>query len=48
MPRPKLRRRIKFDPGITYFKPRGVPVSTLEVVELTAEELEALMNVLKR
>jgi uncharacterized protein len=42
MPRPRLRRRIKFDPRITYFKPRGVPLKILEVVELTAEEAEAL------
>lgn len=29
-------------PDITYFKPRGVPLSGLEVVSLTIEELEAL------
>ena len=42
MPRPRLRRRIKFDPKITYFKPRGVPIKILEVIELTTEETEAL------
>lgn len=42
MPRPRLRRRIKFYPNITYFKPRGVPLVSLEVVELSAEEVEAL------
>ncbi len=42
MPRPRLRRRIRFDPRVTYFKPRGVPMKILEVVELTAEEAEAL------
>jgi len=42
MPRPRLRRRVKFSPSVTYFKPRGVPVRDLEVVELSAEELEAL------
>jgi predicted DNA-binding protein (UPF0251 family) len=41
MPRPRLCRRIMFDPKITYFKPQGVPMSFLEIVELTAEELEA-------
>jgi predicted DNA-binding protein (UPF0251 family) len=42
MPRPRLCRRIRFNPNITYFKPRGVPLNLLEVIELTAEELEAL------
>lgn len=42
MPRPRLRRRIKFDPRVTYFKPRGVSMNILEVVELTTEEVEAL------
>jgi len=41
MPRPRLCRRIKFDPKITYFKPQGVPIGFLEVVELTTEEMEA-------
>ena len=42
MPRPKLYRRIQFNPEITYFKPQGVPMRDLEIIELTAEELEAL------
>ena len=42
MPRPRLCRRIKFNPKITYFKPQGVPMRHLEVVELTIEEMEAL------
>jgi len=42
MPRPRLCRRIQFNPNVTYFKPRGVPMRLLEVIELTAEELEAL------
>lgn len=42
MPRPRLCRRIKFDPKATYFKPQGIPMNTLEVVELSHEELEAL------
>ncbi len=41
MPRPRLRRRIAFTPGVTYFKPQGIPLRDLEVVELTNEELEA-------
>ena len=42
MPRPKLCRRIKFNPRITYFKPQGVPMRHLEEIELTAEEVESL------
>lgn len=41
MPRPRHCRRVTFRPMITYFKPQGVPMSSLEIVELTAEELEA-------
>ncbi len=42
MPRPRLYRRIQFDPSITYFKPQGVSMRYLEIVELTTEEVEAL------
>lgn len=42
MPRPKLNRCVDFDPEVTYFKPRGVPMRTLEVIELSLEEVEAL------
>ena len=42
MPRPRLCRRIKFNPDVVYFKPRGVPMKMLDEVELTTEELEAL------
>ena len=42
MSRPRLCRRIKFNPNVTYFKPQGVPMRFLEVVELTNEEAEAL------
>jgi predicted DNA-binding protein (UPF0251 family) len=42
MPRPRLYRRIRFSPNIIYFKPQGVPMRFLEMVELTAEEAEAM------
>jgi len=42
MPRPRLCRKIKFNPAITYFKPQGVPLRTLEVISLSLEEMEAL------
>jgi predicted DNA-binding protein (UPF0251 family) len=41
MVRPRLCRRIRFNPKITYFKPQGVPMRFLEIVELTTEEKEA-------
>lgn len=42
MPRPKLCRKIRFNPKVTYFKPQGVPMRFLEVVNLTTEEIEAI------
>ena len=42
MPRPRLYRRIGFNPNITYFKPQGAPMRFLEMVELTSEEAEAM------
>jgi len=42
MVRPRLCRRIRFNPNITYFKPQGVPMRHLEIIELTTEEAEAL------
>ena len=41
MPRPRLCRKVSFSPHITYFKPQGAPMRELEIIELTAEELEA-------
>jgi predicted DNA-binding protein (UPF0251 family) len=42
MPRPRLYRKINFNPDVTYFKPQGVPMRSLDVVELTLEEIEAM------
>ena len=42
MPRPRGCRKIRFRPNVTYFKPQGVPMKFLDVVELTIEEAEAL------
>lgn len=42
MPRPRLYRKIRFNPNITYFKPQGVPMRFLDMVELTTEEVEAI------
>lgn len=42
MPRPRRFRRIWFEPGVTHFKPAGVPLSGRQVAILTFEELEAI------
>jgi predicted DNA-binding protein (UPF0251 family) len=42
MSRPIKPRRVFFDPNVTYFKPRAVPLSLLEEVDLGRDELEAL------
>ena len=42
MTRPIKPRRISFNPHVTYFKPRAVPLSLLEEVEIGKDELEAL------
>ncbi|HBR80421.1 MAG: hypothetical protein UX09_C0032G0008 [Candidatus Uhrbacteria bacterium GW2011_GWE2_45_35] len=41
MPRPRLCRKIEFNPEITYFKPQDVPMRELQVIELSPEEIEA-------
>ena len=35
-------RRVSFMPGVTYFKPAGVPLRALKEVRLSVEEVEAL------
>jgi len=42
MVRPIKPRRVLFDPDVAYFKPRAVPLSILEEVSLSIDELEAL------
>lgn len=42
MPRPIKPRWVEFLPGVTYFKPAGVPLSVLDEVALGIDELEAL------
>ncbi|GMX58367.1 MAG: hypothetical protein MCSN_0210 [Candidatus Microsyncoccus archaeolyticus] len=40
--RPIKPRKICFNPNVTYFKPRGIPLKGLEEIELNIDELEAL------
>ena len=42
MGRPCLRRKVSFNPKVKYFKPQGVPMASLDIVELKKEELEAV------
>ncbi|MCG3146920.1 MAG: hypothetical protein PCFJNLEI_00355 [Verrucomicrobiae bacterium] len=42
MPRPCCQRRVGCAPGVTYFKPAGVPLRVWDEVILTLDELEAL------
>lgn len=42
MPRPPKCRRVAFMPGVTYFKPAGIPLKVLEEVRLSIEEAEAI------
>jgi len=42
MARPRLCRRVGYNPEITYFKPRGVPLADLEEVILNVDEFEAV------
>ena len=40
--RPKKIRFINFNPETTYFKPQGIPLCSLEEINLTVDELESV------
>jgi len=42
MARPIKQRKLSFEPNVIYFKPRAVPLSILEEVDLGIDELEAI------
>ncbi len=42
MVRPHRKRKVRFSPDITYFKPAGVPIRELEEEVLKMDELESL------
>ncbi|MFH1448383.1 MAG: DUF134 domain-containing protein [Candidatus Micrarchaeota archaeon] len=42
MVRPKKCKMVDAVPGVTYFKPRAIPLTDLKEVELTVEEFEAI------
>ena len=43
MSRPKRCRWVFANPSVTVFKPRGIPMSSLQQVVLTLDEIEALI-----
>ncbi len=42
VPRPRKCRSVSHEPGATYFKPRGIPMTELEEIVLGFDELEAV------
>lgn len=42
MVRPLKPRKICFDPSVTYFKPRAIPLNLLKEVELGLDELQVI------
>lgn len=42
MPRPHKRRFVRAEPGVTHYKPRGIPIGALEEIVLSLDEFEAL------
>jgi len=42
MPRPRRRRRLRGAPKAVFYKPQGVPLRSLETIEISLEEFEAL------
>ncbi|MFZ2664266.1 MAG: DUF134 domain-containing protein [Patescibacteria group bacterium] len=42
MTRPRIKRCLKFNPDVDYFKPRGIPLRDLQEIELLPDEIEAI------
>ena len=42
MVRPQKERKVAFNPEISYFKPRGIPMFDLDEVCLTVDQREAI------
>jgi uncharacterized protein len=42
MGRPKKCRWVEMEPGVNFFKPRGIPIRDLEQTVITVDELEAM------
>lgn len=42
MPRPRHCRQVAYLPQVNFYKPRGIPLSVLQHVNLAVDELEAI------
>ncbi|MBU1133031.1 DUF134 domain-containing protein [Patescibacteria group bacterium] len=42
MVRPRIKRHLRFNPDVRYFKPQGIPMRHLEEVILDHDEVEAV------
>jgi uncharacterized protein len=42
MMRPRKCRRLNINPNVFFFKPQGIPLRELDIVDLGIDELEAL------
>jgi predicted DNA-binding protein (UPF0251 family) len=42
VPRPRICRRVMFEPGVTHFRPIGMGMRGIEPVVLTMEEFESI------
>jgi predicted DNA-binding protein (UPF0251 family) len=42
MGRPKKCRWVETEPGVNFFKPRGIPLRSLQQIVITVDELEAM------
>ncbi len=42
MVRPTRHRRVEFNPNVTFYKPAGIPLRTLDEERLKIDEVEAL------
>ncbi len=40
--RPRVYRKIRFNPKTTYYKPAGIPMANIEEVDLSLDEIEAI------
>jgi predicted DNA-binding protein (UPF0251 family) len=42
VPRPYKRRFVREEPNVSYYKPRGIPIGTIDEVVLNVDEYEAI------
>jgi len=42
MVRPRIKRHLRFNPNVRYFKPQGIPMRMLKEIILEPDEIEAV------